>query len=99
MFAAGMCDMRETKAVQQLFEELPEDRKVIFHLNDSLSSYRSKKDSHAIIGNGQIWDLDRPETFESLDEFMRLCKITERDFVLETPSPNLAEVVYFEGVE
>ena len=93
--SAGMTDMRETSSVAKLFEELPEDRQVMFHLNDSKVAYHAKVDRHMPLGDGTIWS----NTKDSLSMFAELAQKSGRDIVLETPSVDLSEIHWLRDVD
>ena len=86
--SAGLADMRETRQVVKMFDDLPEDRPTMFHLNDSKVEFLAKVDRHMPIGEGTIWSKNK----ESLKTFGELANNTERDIILETPTPNLSEM-------
>lgn len=98
-FGSGMCDLRDADKINALFEELPLERKMIWHLNDSRASFMSRKDQHACVGSGLIWNAERPETMESLFEFYRLAKLCGTDIVFETPSPDAFEFQLFNACD
>jgi endonuclease IV len=69
-----------------MFDDL-DVKNTIIHLNDSLEEYGKKKDRHAILGHGTIWDVNKPQTFESLATLRSLAYDNNYDIILETPSP------------
>lgn len=93
--SAGMTDMRNSSSVVKLFDDLPEDRPVMFHLNDSKVAYEAKVDRHMPIGFGTIWSEKR----DSLNTFASLAQKSSRDIVLETPSPFLSEMKWLREVD
>jgi deoxyribonuclease-4 len=93
--SAGMTDMRETSSVAKLFEDLPEDRSVVFHLNDSKVAYNAKVDRHMPLGAGTIWSNSR----DSLNTFAELAQKSGRDIILETPSMTLDEIDWLRNVD
>jgi deoxyribonuclease-4 len=93
--SAGMTDMRESKSVVKLFDDLPEDRPVMFHLNDSKVAYHAKVDRHMQIGAGTIWS----DGLDSLKTFAELSQKCGRDIILETPSANLGEMKWLREVD
>lgn len=93
--SAGMTDMRNSQSVVKMFNDLPEDRPVMFHLNDSKVSYMSKVDRHMPIGHGTIWCEKR----DSLKTFAELSQKCGRDIVLETPTLNLEETSWLREVD
>lgn len=97
-FGSGMCDFRDENKINQLFDELPMERKIIWHLNDSRAAYQSLKDQHACVGQGLIWNYQRPETLNSLTEFYRLAIMYDTDIIFETPSPEAFEHIVFNSV-
>ena len=93
--SAGMTDMRESRSVVKMFDDLPEDRPVMFHLNDSKVAYHAKVDRHMPIGAGTIWSDD----MDSLKTFAELTQKSGRDIVLETPTYNLEEINWLRSVD
>ncbi len=88
-FAAGMTDFREYSATEKLFEDLSflSSRDLLFHVNDSLTDFGGKVDRHAPLRYGKIWDLNKPDTLETLDRFYELCRNGCYDIIFETPNP------------
>ena len=86
--SAGMTDFREASSVVKMFDEFPDDRRVMFHLNDSKVAYLAKVDRHMPVGHGTIWSDDT----SSLGTFASLAETSGRDIVLETPSDTLEEL-------
>jgi deoxyribonuclease-4 len=93
--SAGLTDMRDTRQVVKLFDDLPDDRATMFHLNDSKVDYNAKVDRHMPVGDGTIWSHNK----ESLTTFADLANITGRDIVLETPSLTLREMNWLRSVD
>jgi deoxyribonuclease-4 len=93
--SAGMTDMRSSSSVVKLFDDLPEDRPVMFHLNDSKVAYHAKVDRHMPIGAGTIWS----DGLNSLKTFAELSQKSGRDIVLETPTVNLQEINWLREVD
>jgi deoxyribonuclease-4 len=83
-----MCDMRDSKKIISMFEDLESfgSKNVMIHLNDSKTEFGSKKDRHSVVGFGSIWDYHKPESFESLITLRDYCKEKCFDIILETPS-------------
>jgi deoxyribonuclease-4 len=94
-FAAGMTDLRSAESIVRTFDEL-DCKNTIIHLNDSITEFGSKKDRHAIIGQGLIWTPQDGETHESaLESFYALRDYAHNedyDIILETPSDDLYEM-------
>jgi len=88
-FASGMTDYRESSAVEKFFEDMSafDNRQVIFHINDSLTEFGGKSDRHAPIRYGHIWNLNRPDSIESLQRFYELTRMGCHDCIFETPNP------------
>lgn len=84
--ASALCDMKNSESVVKMFEDL-DVKNTIIHLNDSLEDYGKKKDRHAILGHGKIWDVNKPQSFESLATLRSLAYDNNYDIILETPSP------------
>jgi deoxyribonuclease-4 len=93
--SAGMTDMRNSSSVVKLFEDLPEDRPVMFHLNDSKVAYHAKVDRHMPIGAGTIWS----DSKNSLTTFAELSQKFGRDIILETPSLDLNEINWLRSMD
>jgi deoxyribonuclease-4 len=93
--SAGMTDMRNSSSVAKLFEDLPEDRQVMFHLNDSKVAYHAKVDRHMPIGAGTIWS----DSKNSLTTFAELSQKSGRDIILETPSLDLNEINWLRSMD
>lgn len=94
-YGAGMTDMRSAEKVIQTFEELDCPRTII-HLNDSLGDFGSKKDRHALLGQGLIWTPRDGETIEtahdSLKALVNYANDAMYNIILETPSKDLYEL-------
>ena len=91
-YGAGMTDMRSATKIVQTFDELDCDRMAI-HLNDSLEPFRSKKDRHAVLGEGLIWSACNGE--DATDALFALRDYAfdrSWDIILETPSADLHEL-------
>jgi len=93
--SAGMTDMRNSNSIVKMFDNLPEDREVMFHLNDSKVAYMSKVDRHMPLRAGTIWS----DSNESLRTFAELCQKSGRNIVLETPTESLSEVGWLREVD
>ena len=87
-FASGMTDFRNASQVEKLFDDFDTfyNRKVIFHVNDSLTVYGGSSDRHAPIGYGHIWNINVPELKSSLVRFYELCQMGSNDIIFETPN-------------
>jgi deoxyribonuclease-4 len=88
--SSGLADMRSPEEVVKLFDELglcnKATKPICIHLNDSKTKFKSKQDIHSILGYGSIWDVEKPESFESLYTLLEICKSEGHDIILETPS-------------
>ena len=93
--SAGMTDFRLSSSIVKMFDDLPEDRQVMFHLNDSKVAYHAKVDRHMPVGYGTIWGDDK----ESLETFASLANKSGRDIVLETPTTTLEEISWLREVD
>ncbi len=84
IFGYGEYDIRETKEVDRLFLEFDEkigmNKFELCHLNDSEVCLGSKKDRHACLGTGWIWN----ESFTPLIHLLNKCKENNIPMVLET---------------
>jgi deoxyribonuclease IV len=82
VFASGWCDFRDHESVVRLFEDIHdsvgEHGLGMIHINDSIVPFGSKKDRHAPLGMGHIWNRD----FESLCSVIQCADGV--DTVLET---------------
>jgi deoxyribonuclease-4 len=89
--SSGMCDMTSPECVVKMFEGVHDFgcKRVMVHLNDSQTKLGSKKDRHAIVGQGTIWNKEKDESFESLRTLGDFCKENSHDIILETPSDNI----------
>jgi deoxyribonuclease-4 len=89
--SSGMCNMTNPECVIKMFNGVEDFgcNKIMVHLNDSLTEFKSKKDRHAVIGAGTIWDKTKEESFESLTTLGSYCKDKCYDVILETPSDNI----------
>jgi deoxyribonuclease-4 len=106
--SSGLADMRDSGQVLKLFEDLNDlwssttgtkksskgSPKIIIHLNDSKTKYASKQDKHSILGYGSIWDVEKPESFDSLFTLLELSKTYHYDIILETPSIDVCNYEY-----
>jgi deoxyribonuclease-4 len=88
--ASGMCDMRSSESIVKMFEDL-DSKRVMVHLNDSLEDFGKKKDRHAILGLGKIWDINKIESFESLSTLRNYTREYGITMILETPSSNIKD--------
>ena len=86
----GMCDMRSPEKVINFFDELNMKHGII-HLNDSKTMFKSGQDRHAVLGYGTIWNVEKPESFESLYTLKEICEEKVYDIILETPSIHINE--------
>jgi len=93
--SAGLTDMRDTQAIVKLFDDLPEDRPTMFHLNDSKVPFHAKVDRHLPVGEGTIWS----QAQDSLIRFAELAAHTSRDIILETPTAALTEMSWLRSVD
>jgi deoxyribonuclease-4 len=90
--SSGLTDMRDPEQVVNLFDELDlsgagkSSKPICIHLNDSKTKFKSKQDIHSVLGYGSIWDIEKPESFESLSVLLNICKTEGFDIILETPS-------------
>lgn len=87
IFASGYIDLRKKEEVTRLFREFDHHLGLenfhLLHLNDSETSFGSKKDLHANLGEGQIWN----KSFDSLIYLLDECKKYKIPMVLETCDP------------
>ena len=77
-FSEGKKDLSNKKSVVKFFEDLEEkdilDRLELIHFNDSKVELGSKKDRHAVIGEGKIWgsEKNKSASLEALREFLNI---------------------------
>ena len=85
-FASGMTDFRDISQTEKLFEDLStfEDRPIMFHVNDSLTEFNGRKDRHAPIRNGHLFNLNRPDSEAPLIRLYELAKSSGTDIIFET---------------
>lgn len=95
LHSSGVVDMRNPDKVAEFFEEMKDigikSHQGLVHLNDSKTIFRSGQDRHAVLGYGHIWNVEKPETMESLFLLRDICKENSYDIILETPSINIKE--------
>jgi deoxyribonuclease-4 len=89
--SSGMCDMREHEKVVQMFDDVHGFgcKRLMVHLNDSETEMNSKKDRHAVVGFGSIWNYHHGPSFESLVTLRDICRENYYDTIIETPSSNI----------
>jgi deoxyribonuclease-4 len=101
--SSGLANMTSSKSVLKLFEDLNDfndhrssktPTKIIIHLNDSKTKYGSKQDKHSMLGYGSIWDVENPESFDSLYTLLEMSKTYHYDIILETPSIDIQNYEY-----
>jgi deoxyribonuclease-4 len=84
IYAYGEYDLSRISEVDRMFVEFDEcvglDRLSLVHLNDSETVRGSKKDRHALLGEGRIWK----GGFESLVYLLNRCERYKVPMVLET---------------
>lgn len=87
-FASGY-DWRDTeKTLEKIDKEIELDKIKLFHVNDSLTEFNSKKDCHAHIGEGKIGK----DAFEKIVAFANKNNI---DMILETEHDKVKEDIEF----
>ena len=88
IFAAGTCDLRSMSLTEKLFEDMDfmNNRRLIFHVNDSLTDLGGRVDRHAPIGYGHIWNLNVDGSRQNLERFYELCIMSKSDIIFETPN-------------
>jgi len=95
LHSSGTVDMRNPDKIVEFFEEMKDyglrKNHCIIHLNDSKTVYKSGQDKHAVLGYGNIWNVDIPTSFDSLFALRDICKENEYDIILDTPSINIKE--------
>jgi len=84
----NLCDLSDPSQTEKFFEDLSfmANRKLIFHVNDSLTNYGSRLDRHAPVGYGTIWNLNRQDSLANLERFYELIKMEGSDVIFETPN-------------
>jgi len=95
LHSSGVVDMRNPDKVAEFFEEMKDigikPHNGVVHLNDSKTPFKSGQDRHSILGYGYIWNVEKPESMESLFLLRDICKENSYDIILETPSININE--------
>jgi endonuclease IV len=90
LHSSGVVDMRNPDKVIEFFEEMKDigvkSHQGVVHLNDSKTPFKSGQDRHSILGYGYIWNVEKPESMESLFALRDICKENSYDIILETPS-------------
>jgi len=90
LHSSGVVDMRNPDKVIEFFEEMKDigikPHQGVIHLNDSKTPFKSGQDRHSILGYGYIWNVEKPESMESLFALRDICKENSYDIILETPS-------------
>lgn len=87
-FSAGLHSfaMSDTSQFMDTLEEtVGKGRVGLVHLNDSKTVFSGRKDSHANIGEGHIWNDSSHLT--GLAQLLTWCRDKEIDMILETPNP------------
>ncbi len=83
IFAEGLYDLRKKENICLMFEDFDNviglDKLQLIHFNDSLTTFNSKQDKHARIGQGEIWS-----SKEVLVYFINKLKEKRINSVLET---------------
>lgn len=83
-FASGLYDLRKDEEVDKMFKDFENtfglDKFNLLHLNDSMCVHKSRKDRHACIGQGNIWQTDKSSLVYLLDK----CQENGIPMVLET---------------
>jgi deoxyribonuclease-4 len=86
IWGQGDYDLRKTTEIDRMFEDFDSKLGIskfyLLHLNDSKVPLGSKKDVHACLGQGYIWN----ESFDSLIHLLNKCKEYQIPMVLETHS-------------
>lgn len=84
IFDYGEYDLRDTEEVDRMFDEFDNEiglqKLTLIHLNDSVHGLKSKRDQHACLGTGHIWE----DNMEALRYFMDKTKEIDVPVVLET---------------
>ena len=95
LHSSCVVDMRDPDAVIEFFDEMKDigvkHYQGVIHLNDSKTAFKSGQDRHAVLGYGTIWNVEKPESMESLFALRDICKEESYDIILETPSIDIEE--------
>lgn len=82
---AGFCNLSNKKGVVKFFEDIEDldilNRLDLIHLNDSKVQLGSKKDRHAVLGEGTIWSTE--ESKEGLRELLEISNDYKIDLIGE----------------
>jgi deoxyribonuclease-4 len=84
IWGVGNYDLRLVEEVDRMFEEFDKiigiDNFYLLHLNDSMVPIGTRKDLHACLGTGKIWE----DNFDSLIHLLNMCKKHNIPILLET---------------
>lgn len=84
IFDYGEYDLRDTEEVDRMFDEFDNEiglqKLSLIHLNDSVHGLKSRRDQHACLGTGHIWN----DNMDALRYFMERSKEIDVPIVLET---------------
>jgi len=89
IWGKGDYDLRKVSEIDRMFDDFSEiigmEYFKLLHLNDSEVQLGSKKDRHACIGTGHIWQ----DSFDSLIHLLDKCKDFNIPMVLETDGSDM----------
>ena len=95
IFANGTYNVSKCSEIDRMFEDfsrvLPLNQLKCFHLNDSLEGFKSNKDRHQLISQGEIWKSNQ-------DSLIYLCKQAKSKnipVILETSPSDYKNLEYY----
>lgn len=99
IWGQGDYDLREVSEIDRMFDDFDRllglENFYLLHLNDSLVHLGSKKDLHACLGEGFIWN----NGFESLIHLLNKCEKNNIPMVLETHGTDMITLAQLQPCE
>jgi len=96
IWGEGLYDLRSIDEIKRMFNEFDNEVGIknltLIHLNDSEVPFGSKKDRHAILGTGYIWN----ENMDSLLYLLNYCKEMNIPMILETECSSMCVLQEFQ---
>lgn len=95
IWGMGLYDLRETKEVDKMFEDIENilgtENISLFHINDSKAKFKSKLDRHHLLCEGEIWGNGKGDTLRYLLNTINSKNIP---IVLETDPSDIRKFIY-----